>query len=472
MTGDFPIVSKDDGTNREWVFDFNENGASDEIRFTIFDSGGGTNYSEFTALTGGDLLLGELQHLVFTWDGTTGKLYQDGQSLTTTKTDFGSGFSDFSNTSSPVRVGKSGTASFFIGEINDVRVYNFPMTLAQVVRSGSDNTPYSEQWAGINGAKYTSDFSAGVDSFSGTFITLAGNIDNVALVDDTLRGTISPLSAGDHPFFRLNFLDVGRTYILEYDFYIPSGNSHLDGLRATFSSGGSSNIITQDDSPSLDTWTHAYGVGVTTSDDLYFYPQDGGDVNINDTGGDDLIYIKNIQITEAGSIAEIRSSNFDKSTGKLYDLSGNNFTGTNTGAILIGRETPIYKTGTWTPGLTFGGGSTGMTFSDQEGNYTRTGNIVYLSGYFTLTAKGSSTGSALLTGLPFTAVNLGAQTESFVFNSAGNMASLTSVPTGTVNDNATTVSFNHWGAAGTSALTEANFTDTTTVKFSGTIQIQ
>ena len=61
-----------------------------------------------------------------------------------------------------------------------------------------------------------------------------------------------------------------------------------------------------------------------------------------------------------------------------------------------------YEEGTFTPSLTFGGGSTGMSFFDRAGVYTRIGRQVTCTIYLALTAKGSSTGDASLTGLPFT----------------------------------------------------------------------
>ena len=60
-----------------------------------------------------------------------------------------------------------------------------------------------------------------------------------------------------------------------------------------------------------------------------------------------------------------------------------------------------YEEGSWTPVLTFGGGSTGMTYSDQVGNYVKVGKWVTLSFNIALTAKGSSTGGAKITGIPF-----------------------------------------------------------------------
>lgn len=60
-----------------------------------------------------------------------------------------------------------------------------------------------------------------------------------------------------------------------------------------------------------------------------------------------------------------------------------------------------YEEGTWTPGISFGGGTTGITYSTQVGKYTKIGRIVTLTGYMILSSKGSSTGSARITGLPF-----------------------------------------------------------------------
>ena len=65
-----------------------------------------------------------------------------------------------------------------------------------------------------------------------------------------------------------------------------------------------------------------------------------------------------------------------------------------------------YEEGTWTPALTFGGASTGITYGASTlGRYTKVGNLVTLTGMLTLTSKGSSTGAAQITGLPFTSLN-------------------------------------------------------------------
>ncbi|NBX50266.1 hypothetical protein EBT25_10065 [bacterium] len=61
-----------------------------------------------------------------------------------------------------------------------------------------------------------------------------------------------------------------------------------------------------------------------------------------------------------------------------------------------------YEEGTWTPAIAFGGSSTGVTYQAYSGaRYTKIGNRVFLTGSIFLTSKGSQTGSATITGLPF-----------------------------------------------------------------------
>lgn len=58
--------------------------------------------------------------------------------------------------------------------------------------------------------------------------------------------------------------------------------------------------------------------------------------------------------------------------------------------------------GTFTPNLTFGGGSTGILYTLHNGFYLRIGNQVTFTCQIQLSAKGSSTGAAAITGLPYT----------------------------------------------------------------------
>lgn len=105
-------------------------------------------------------------------------------------------------------------------------------------------------------------------------------------------------------------------------------------------------------------------------------------------------------------------------TGSAVRSASPTFTGTITAAALtasglitasaglaFANETMLtYDEGTFTTGVSFGGGTTGITYggNGQQGRYTKSGKIVAVWGYFELSAKGSSTGSLKITGLPFT----------------------------------------------------------------------
>jgi hypothetical protein len=60
-----------------------------------------------------------------------------------------------------------------------------------------------------------------------------------------------------------------------------------------------------------------------------------------------------------------------------------------------------YEEGTWTMGISFGGASVGVTTSSNTGTYTKIGRKVTVNGIIVLTNKGTSTGVARVTGLPF-----------------------------------------------------------------------
>jgi hypothetical protein len=61
-----------------------------------------------------------------------------------------------------------------------------------------------------------------------------------------------------------------------------------------------------------------------------------------------------------------------------------------------------YEEGSWTPIVTFGGGTTGQTYAANQGSYTKIGRQVSVTCYVEFSNKGTSTGASVLTGLPFT----------------------------------------------------------------------
>lgn len=67
-----------------------------------------------------------------------------------------------------------------------------------------------------------------------------------------------------------------------------------------------------------------------------------------------------------------------------------------------GTQLVSYSSGTWPCGISFGGGTTGITYDAQNCIYTKVGRVVTVSGGIAMSNKGSSTGIAKITGLPYT----------------------------------------------------------------------
>ena len=118
-----------------------------------------------------------------------------------------------------------------------------------------------------------------------------------------------------------------------------------------------------------------------------------------------------------------------------------------------------YEEGTWTPSLQFGGATTGITYGTQSGQYTKIGNMVYLTGRITLTSNGTATGAATLTGIPFAA---GSPAPATLWI---NVVTYANIPIAELT--ASTINFREVTEAGTlTNLDDTNFPDTSDVIFS------
>lgn len=136
---------------------------------------------------------------------------------------------------------------------------------------------------------------------------------------------------------------------------------------------------------------------------------------------------------------------------------------------LINPNTP---NGTWTPALKFGGASASMTYAVQQGRFTKlSANRVAINGYITLTAKGASTGTATITGLPYTSINTTANYPPLATYPEILDASATGQITAVVNVNATTISIYKYVAGVTVALADTHFGNTSSFAFAGHFEI-
>jgi hypothetical protein len=124
-----------------------------------------------------------------------------------------------------------------------------------------------------------------------------------------------------------------------------------------------------------------------------------------------------------------------------------------------------YEEGTWTMGIAFGGASVGVTYASNTGTYTKIGRQVTVNGFLNLSSKGSSTGIALITGLPFTIANSATTYTPSSFRI--NEITFANQFQGFGDPNTTTIVLEEVTEAGVkSAITDADFANTSDIMVS------
>lgn len=153
------------------------------------------------------------------------------------------------------------------------------------------------------------------------------------------------------------------------------------------------------------------------------------------------------------------------------------FTGAQTfsnGIILSSSTLSTFTDWTsFTPGLTFGGASTGIVYVLQTGAYCRIGNVCYFVIRIVLSNNGSATGGALITNIPFT-VGAGVFPLSVIagaginLNSAGGYYTFSVYPDG---GSTTLIPQQSGDNVAVAQLTDTEITDTADMRISGFFRI-
>jgi len=135
-----------------------------------------------------------------------------------------------------------------------------------------------------------------------------------------------------------------------------------------------------------------------------------------------------------------------------------------------GAWSSFYEQGIWTPLLSFGGASAGLTYAVHAGRYTKIGRQVTVSATLTLTAKGSSTGAAEIGALPFAAANDGVPAGLAVGHTSG-FSGLSGAVIGRVEPNTASCGLFQSANGAAAALTDANFGASSSLTFTASYDV-
>jgi hypothetical protein len=157
-----------------------------------------------------------------------------------------------------------------------------------------------------------------------------------------------------------------------------------------------------------------------------------------------------------------------------YDLGGSSVRWNNlylSGGVFVGgtgsgNKLEDYEEGTFTPVLAYAtGGTTGIAYTNQIGRYTKIGRAVSIYFRIVLSNKGSGSGNAYISGLPFAVANVTQYPAAYGLHHDVNSGSGNSVanvlPIGQLFNNTTTL---YWyNADSTTAITADYFNNNSTI---------
>ena len=170
----------------------------------------------------------------------------------------------------------------------------------------------------------------------------------------------------------------------------------------------------------------AFKCQAQAADITYTLPADDGDADqvLATNGSGTLDWVAAGSSTPGGSNTQVQfndSSAFGGDAGLVYNKTTDALTlagqliisGVAAGQIVFpatqnassnANTLDDYEEGTWTPVIGGSGGTSGQTYTDQEGTYVKIGQLVFVRGNTLFSNKGTITGDLQLQGLPFTIV--------------------------------------------------------------------
>lgn len=238
------------------------------------------------------------------------------------------------------------------------------------------------------GLLYT--YGAGSTTPQTTYTTSLGNVANAnPIVLDAGGRTPSEVWLTDGLGYKFVLVDIFGNTIGTWDnLYggISTSNPLIAGnIQYVGTVGGSANAITL--TPTIAATAYTAGLA---------YSFTAGSTNTGAT----TVNVSGVGITNIYQMGGAALTGGEITANGMYILEYSSVLG---GFSLINPSVPVMNT--FTPTILFGGGNTGMVYGSQLGYYTTIGRLCFFLADVSYTTKGSSTGAAVVGGLPFTISN-------------------------------------------------------------------
>jgi hypothetical protein len=175
---------------------------------------------------------------------------------------------------------------------------------------------------------YASDFSVGVDGWTGTSMTVAGNIDGIDGVDNVLRSTCSSTGTGRR-IAKTVALTLGLEYSIEIAVYFPVANVSADSFLITNQSGTIlATGVSQSNVPEGAWYTYYFEfIAAVAATGIRIYTGTSASTSATTTNGD-IMYISAFNLKRIGNTLKLEPSGLPTSDTTWTDSSGNGLDGT------------------------------------------------------------------------------------------------------------------------------------------------
>ena len=229
----------------------------------------------------------------------------------------------------------------------------------------------------------------------------------------------------------------------------------------------------------------ASGAGAVIGKNLLSFAYTGNTVRIDSGAGATLLLTGTIRSASiVGNTNQANTADLSYSgailAGRLV-ISGNSGSDTNPNTTFSGERVgnlavtdantlDWYEENSFTPTFSFGLAAVGLTYTTQTGRFTRIGNRVHFNAILTLSAKGSSTGTARLASLPYANGSGFQAAVSFRASSLQSSVGDTAL-SAVVQTSSTGVEFYKMASGSGVLLVDTDITDTSTFIVAGTYQV-